>query len=225
MDMTELALAVGRSFLFALVATLPIINPFASAPVFVQLTRGLDSATRTMLAQRIARNTAGLLVGAMLLGSHVLHFFGISLPVVRVAGGLVVVSIAWRMLNAQQMTDEDQAQVAQNVCESDIRMRAFYPLTFPITCGPGSISVAIAVGASLHTRSNLTEAMFNTLGGLVAMLLLGVLVGVVFRYADRLLGMLGEIGTVVFLRLMAFLLLCVGLQIAWDGVRALVQSL
>lgn len=225
MDISLFLPTVGKSFLFALAAILPIINPFATAPIFLQLTRGVDRNTRAMLARRIGFNAAMLLIGATLVGSYVLSFFGISLPVVRLAGGLIVASIAWRMLNAQHGTDDEQAQVTQSVCESNMRVRAFYPLTFPISCGPGTIAAAIAVGASLHTRSSVTETLLNTIGGLMAMVLLGALVGLVLRYADRLLALLGEVGSIVFLRLMAFLLLCVGVQIMWDGVRGLLQSL
>lgn len=224
MDISLFLSAVGKSFLFALAGILPIINPFATAPMFLQLTRGADRNTRALLAWRIGFNAAMLLIGATLVGTHVLSFFGISLPVVRLAGGMIVASIAWRMLNTQHGED-DLDLMAQSVCDSNMRVRAFYPLTFPISCGPGTIAAAIAVGASLHTRSSVTETLFNTIGGLVAMVFLGALVGLVLRYADRLLQLLGEIGTIVFLRLMAFLLLCVGVQIMWDGARGLLQSL
>lgn len=224
MEFTALTLAFGKSLLFALAAVLPIINPLASAPVFIQLTEHVDQPTRALLARRIGQHVIELLVGAMLVGSYVLHFFGISLPIVRVAGGLVVASIAWNMLGAQQVTGDDQAQMAQSVSESNIRIRSFYPLTFPLTCGPGSIAVAITVGASLHS-SRWSESLANFGGGLAAMLLVGVLVAITFRYAARLLRPLGEVGQIVFLRMMAFLLLCVGVQIVWDGASALLQEL
>ncbi len=200
---------------------LPIINPLASAPVFVEFTRGMDERGRTRLARRIGKNAALLLAGAMLIGSYLLNFFGVSLPVVRVAGGMVVASIAWRMLNAQQGASDDTTQMAQSLSEDRARIKAFYPLTFPLTCGPGSIAVAIAIGASLHTKRSMTETMANIAGGLAAALLLGMLVALTFRYANRLLQRLGETGQIVFLRLMAFMLLCVGVEIIWNGVRAL----
>ncbi len=157
----------------------------------------------------------------MLIGSYLLNFFGVSLPVVRVAGGMVVASIAWRMLHAQQGASDDTTQMAQSLNEDRVRIKAFYPLTFPLTCGPGSIAVAIAIGASLHTKRSVTETMTNIAGGLAAALLLGMLVALTFRYASRLLQRLGETGQIVFLRLMAFMLLCVGVEIIWDGARAL----
>lgn len=224
MEITVLALAFGKSLLFALAAVLPVINPLASAPVFIDLTRHLSPDTRTQLSRRIGQHVIELLVGAMLVGSYVLHFFGISLPIVRVAGGLVVASIAWRMLGTQQVTDDDQAQMAQSVSESNVRIRGFYPLTFPLTCGPGSIAVAITVGASLHSN-RLSESLANLAGGVVAMVLIGLLVGLTFRYAARLLRPLGEVGQIVFVRLMAFILLSIGVQIVWEGVSTLLREL
>ena len=209
--------AFGKSLLFALAGVLPIINPLASAPVFVDFTRGLSDDGRARLARRIGKNAALLLAGAMLIGSYLLNFFGVSLPVVRVAGGMVVASIAWRMLHAQQGASDDTTQMAQSLNEDRVRIKAFYPLTFPLTCGPGSIAVAIAIGASLHTKRSVTETMTNIAGAL----LLGMLVALTFRYASRLLQRLGETGQIVFLRLMAFMLLCVGVEIIWDGARAL----
>ena len=224
MEFTALLGAFGKSLLFALATVLPIINPLATAPVYISLTHHLDAPTRAALARRIGQHVALLLVGATLVGSYVLDFFGISLPIVRVAGGLVVASMAWRMLNAQQAADGDTDQMAQSVTENTVRIRAFYPLTFPLTCGPGSIAVAITVGASLKTP-RVTESLVTFSGGVLGMLIVGVLVALTYRYANRLLRPLGEVGQIVFMRLMAFILLSIGVQIMWDGVSALLRGL
>ena len=214
----------GKSLLFAVATVLPIVNPLATAPMFTTLTHGVDEPTRADLSRRIGRHVAMLLIGATLVGSYVLDFFGISLPIVRVAGGLVVASMAWRMLNAQQAAEGDPDQMAQSVTASNVRIRAFYPLTFPLTCGPGSIAVAIAVGASLRTPK-VAESLVTFAGGMLGMVLIGVLVALTYRYATRMLRPLGEMGQIVFMRLMAFILLSIGVQIVWDGVSALIGPL
>ena len=224
MEIPALVLAFGKSLLFALAAVLPILNPPASAPVFVNLTRGLDRGTRAMLARRIGRHVVFLLAGAMLVGSYVLDFFGVSLPIVRVAGGLIVASTGWRMLHTQQAASDDKAQMAQSLTEDNVRIQAFYPMTFPLTCGPGSIAAAITVGASLHSR-RVSESLANFAGGLAATVLIGLSVFLTFRYAGRLLRPLGEVGLVVFLRLSAFILLCLGVQIVWNGAQELLRGL
>ena len=220
----DLLTAFGQSLLFAFIGVLPIINPLATAPLFVDQSCGLSDSARALLAQRIGKNVAILVASTMIAGSYVLRFFGVSLPAVRVAGGLIVASIAWRMLTAQQSTSEDTAQMAQALTEDKARVRAFYPLTFPLTCGPGTIAVTIALGASLHTRTNLPLTMANMAGGLTASLLLGLVVAITFRYSTTLLRHLGDTGQVVFMRLMAFILLCVGVEILWSSIRALLAT-
>ena len=216
--------AVGRSFLFALAAILPIINPAATAPIFLSLTEGASGGTRTLLARRIARNMFLLLAGSMLVGSYVLDFFGISLPIVRIGGGLIVAATAWRMLSVSPSSVDVRAQLPEAFTPEQAARQAFYPLTFPISCGPGSIAAAITVGVSLaDTRVSLTLAHIG--GGLSALLACAVLLYFAFRYAERLLRPLGEAGTIVFLRLAAFILLCLGVQIIWEGVSGLLGPL
>lgn len=220
----ELLLALGKSFLFVFAALLPILNPAATAPIFLGLTEGASAGTRALLARRIARNMFGLMLGSMLVGSYVLSFFGISLPIVRVGGGLILAATAWRLLTATQATVDSRTELAESFTPEMARRQAFYPLTFPISCGPGSIAAAITVGVSLQDdRALLSLARMG--GGVLALLAVGVLLYLAFRYAQRLLRPLGEAGTVIFLRLSAFILLCLGVQIVWDGASELLLSL
>lgn len=216
----ELLAALGKSFLFVFAALLPILNPAATAPIFLGLTEGASAATRAGLARRIARNMFWLLLGAMLVGSYVLDFFGISLPIVRVGGGMIVAATAWRLLTATHATVDSRTELAESFTSDMARRQAFYPLTFPVSCGPGSIAAAITVGVSLaDTRLSISLARMG--GGVLALLAIGLLVYLAFRYAQQLLKPLGEAGTVIFLRLTAFILLCLGVQIVWDGVYEL----
>lgn len=216
----ELLGALGKSFLFVFAALLPILNPAATAPIFLGLTEGASPVTRALLARRIARNMFWLMLGAMLVGVYVLEFFGISLPIVRVGGGMIVAANAWRLLTTNQPTSDSRTELAEAYTPEMARRQAFYPLTFPISCGPGSIAAAITVGVSLaDTRLSLTLARSG--GAVLALAAIGVLMYLAFRYAQRLLKPLGEAGTVIFLRLSAFILLCLGVQIVWDGVYEL----
>lgn len=223
-DLSALLPAFGKSFLFVFAALLPILNPAATAPIFLGLTEGASADTRAGLARRIARNMVLLMVGAMLVGSYVLDIFGISLPIVRVGGGLLLASTAWRLLNTSHSSNDARQALAESFTPEHARKQAFYPLTFPISCGPASIAAAITVGVTLHDeRIPLSLARFG--GGVVALAAIGVLMYLAFRYAVQLLRPLGESGLVVFLRLTAFILLCLGVQVIWDGVRELLLSL
>ena len=223
-DVAGLALAFGKSFGVVFAVLLPILNPAATAPIFLGLTEGASAQTRALLARRIARNMVLLMTGAMLVGSYVLDVFGISLPIVRIGGGLLVATNAWRLLQAEHSSSDSRQALADAFTPEHARRQAFYPLTFPISCGPGSIAAAITVGASLHEqRLALSLARFG--GGVLALAVIAALLFLAFRYAQRLLQPLGETGTIVFLRLSAFILLCLGVQIVWDGVSELLRSL
>jgi multiple antibiotic resistance protein len=220
----ELTLAAAKGFLFVLATMLPILNPAATAPIFLSLTDGASPATRTLLARRIARNMFWLMAGSMLIGSYVLDFFGISLPIVRVGGGLILASVAWGLLGATPATPDSRAALAEGFTSDHAHRQAFYPLTFPISCGPASIAVAITVGVALHDVK-LVISLARMSGALLALAIIGVLLYFAFRYVEHLLRLIGDAGTAVFLRLTAFILLCLGVQILWDGLSELMLEI
>ncbi|MGH7124906.1 MAG: MarC family protein, partial [Stellaceae bacterium] len=133
-----------NSFLLVYAALFSIVNPVSGAPVFLSLTRRFPRRVRQALAGRVALNGFLLLLGSLFVGSHVLEFFGLTLPVVRIAGGLVVTSAGWSLLN--QETDARAVSPAETAAGGE-EPDAFYPLTLPLTVGPGSITVAITLGS------------------------------------------------------------------------------
>src|SRR5262245_37991137 len=211
---------VGNLVFLVFAGLLPIVNPLGSAPIFLALTAGLPTPLRRWLAWRIAVNGFVLLVVSIFIGSHVLHFFGISLPVVQVGGGLVVIATGWRLLN-----ESDDAQPAPAVPAPSVEHfagRAFYPLTLPLTVGPGSISVAIALGANApHAGLSVVPAIAAIV---TAIALIAACIYVCYRFAEDMARFLGETGTAVFLRLSSFIVVCIGVQITWNGVEALLAS-
>ncbi|MDX3905210.1 MAG: MarC family protein [Pigmentiphaga sp.] len=221
----DFGLALGKSFLFSLATLVPILNPTATAPIFLSLTEGASTSMREVLAAKIARNVFLLLCAAMLIGSIVLDFFGISLAIVRVGGGLLVVASAWRLLNSSDGGAERSARMAEGFTAEMANHRAFFPLTFPIACGPGSIAAAITVGASLHDHATLIISATRIVGAVFGLVIVAVSVLLAFRYAQQLLRLLGDTGTAVFLRLSAFILLCLGVQIIWDGASEMILSI
>jgi len=137
---------ITKSILLIVTALFPIVNPIGESPVFLLLTQDYSTESRRLLARRVAMNSFMLLIVSVVVGTHILSFFGISLPVVQVGGGLVVVSTGWAMLTRSNQMD--RGQVHQSVTQQDILRNAFYPLTLPLTVGPGSISIAITLGAN-----------------------------------------------------------------------------
>jgi multiple antibiotic resistance protein len=206
-----------NSFLLVYAALFPIVNPVGSAPIFLGLTRHCTEKERASLAWRVAVNGFFLLLASLLVGSHVLEFFGITLPVLRIAGGLVVTSFGWTMLQAGKDVDS-----TDNMAKQTRPTDAFYPLTMPLTIGPGSISVAIALG-SQRPKGSAHLADLAAIGGAAVAGLFAILATVYFcyRFAERIVAVLGERGSDVMVRLSAFILLCIGIQILWNGISAL----
>lgn len=208
--------------LVTVAALIPITNPPGGAPIFLTLTAGMGTEEREAMAGRVAIYCFALLIFGAFGGSYVLRFFDISLPVVRVAGGLLVAATAWRLLTAEANEATDAPTAAMQKSAAEVAGRAFYPLSFPLTVGPGSISIAITLGASLPPRG--IPELISSAGLVAGIAFTCLAIWIVYRYAARFVRLLGETGTAVFLRLSAFILLCIGVQICWDGASELLGS-
>ena len=212
---------IAKSILLMVSALFPIVNPIGGSPVFLLLTQDYSRESRKLLARRVAINSFILLIVSMVVGTHILSFFGISLPVVQVGGGLIVVSTGWAMLTRSDQVD--RGQVHQTVTTQDVLKNAFYPLTLPLTVGPGSISIAITLGANepRHLGANVLALISAAIGAA----LIALTIYLCYGYADRLAAAIGQSGMNVVLRLSSFLLVCIGVQIFWNGLSALVKTL
>jgi len=214
-------LHLGHATFLALAALLPIVNPIGSAALFLALTEGQPASMRQTLARKIAVNSFVLLAGSVLIGTYVLRFFGISIPVVQIGGGLVVLATGWSMLNQKEgEMKSDVRPVDCPTCPDIISEQAFYPLTLPVTVGPGSISVAITLGANLH-GGGFNRALL-IVDALLASAIVAWLVFLCDRYAAPLSRKMGQTGMNITVRLCSFLLLCIGVQIVWNGVSSLI---
>ena len=212
----------AATILLAIGALLPIVDPLGGAPIYLALTSGLTSDQRSRVAKAVAMNSFLLLIASTLIGAYVLDFFGVSIPAVQVAGGFVVCTIAWKLLNSPMSSTTPDRSGATGVRPDDLGERAFYPLTMPLTVGPGSISVALTLGANptRGVRPLVVTAIAHTVG----ILIVAVSVYLCYRYAGRIVKKLGPTGTSVAVRLSAFILLCIGVQICWNGAHALIAG-
>lgn len=212
----EFALPALNALIALPVTLLPIINPLSTAPVFVS-TAGRSQEVVDRLARQVAINSWVVIVASMVLGTQVLALFGLSLPVVRIGGGLLVAATGWHMLhhNDQDEVREAAAQKAQVLTETEIVRRSFFPITFPLTTGPGTIAAAIALGTQFPRSPMLFVAA--TAVAMVGAALTAFVLYLTFKHAGTVLDRLGEIGTLVVMRMIAFLLLCIGIQFIFTG--------
>lgn len=209
-----------KVFLITLSALFPIVDPLAGSPIFLAMTPDYSSGTRRLLAWRVALNSLVLMVASYFIGAHVLNFFGVSLPTVQVGGGLIVASMGWNMLLEKEDTHDTTRETVQ--CSDPLRS-AFYPLTLPLTVGPGTISVAITLGANATRRYGFHLGII--LSALIAMVVVAVSILLCYGLAAQIARVVGKTGMVVIERLSSFLLVCIGIQIMWNGISTLVSSL
>jgi multiple antibiotic resistance protein len=212
-----------QTILLLVTGLFPIINPPASALIVLSLMPGATPADFADLARRITINSFAILLGSLLIGAYVLSFFGISIPVLRVAGGLVIGMAGWNLLqkpDGDDSGDETQALKARK-SDASLASRAFYPLTLPLTVGPGSIAVAIALGTSTPREG---PAAGHFMGVGAALIILCASIYICVRFAGNLERLLGTVGTQVAMRLFAFVIFCIGVQLFWLGLSDLLAS-
>ena len=210
---------LAAAFLLTFAAPFPIVNPLEGAPLFYVLTRELPQERQHVLARQVAFNGLALLLGSMVLGPWLLVFFGIELPVVRIAGGLVVTSLGWKLLSQEQWSDHPSHQVPQDAMA---RAGAFYPLTMPLTVGPGSMSVAVSIGSRKPVSGfSLTDFALYGVGAACGLVAVAISIYVAYRFAGNLSRFLGASGIEVLVRLSAFILMCIGIEFLWSGYLAL----
>jgi multiple antibiotic resistance protein len=200
-------------------ALLPIVDPLGGAPIYLAATAGLTPEEQRTMAKAVAVNSFLLLAASVLIGAYVLDFFGLSIPAVQIGGGLVVCAIAWSLLNSPSSA---AGLAGKPAAAAELGQRAFYPLTMPLTVGPGSISVALTLGAIQEHGAR--ALIVPAVGHLLGVVIVAIAVYLCYRFADRILRRLGPIGTNVVIRLTAFILLCIGVQICWNGVHALLAT-
>ena len=207
----------GTVLVLTFTTLFPVLNPIGCAPIFLSLTQQYPQSVRRVLAQKIAAYSFALLAVSLLFGTAILGFFGISLAVIQIAGGLLVAATGWKLLNQENAEPTGQEH---RVALGDALARAFFPLTLPITVGPGCIGIAITIGANLRREAG--DGLMNGIprrfvAALLGMFLLCVLVMVCYARAERMARRLGSSGTIVLVRLSAFILFAVGVQIVWNG--------
>lgn len=216
-----------KYFAFGFSALLPVVNPLGSALVFLGLVGVVPPEVYRSLARRIAINTILFFAVIELLGSALLSFFGISLPIMQVAGGFVLAAMGWSLLNekdAQTTVKNAKQEVKSDEdTRSSIEQGAFYPLTFPVTAGPGCIVVMLTLSAHA-SKKLISDNVLAHVGLLIAVIVLSALVYVCYAYAPQITRKISPSTAHGILRVVAFILLCIGVQIAWNGAASLLAS-
>ncbi len=217
------------SLLIAFSTLLPLINPLGSALVFVGLVGDAAPEVYRSLARKIAINNVIFLAITELLGSAILKFFGISLPIIQVSGGIVIAALGWGMLNqkdaqATAQSKQDEADACLDRPSGTLEQKTFYPFTFPVTSGPGTLVVVLTLSAHA-SRPELLDNILSHVGMYLAIVALSIAVYFCYAYAPRITRAISPSTVHGILRVMAFIVLSIGVQIAWNGFSMLYTQL
>ena len=216
-----------NAFLIAFTALLPLVNPLGSALVLLGLIGEAPHPVYRTLARKVALNNIAFLAVIELLGSAILNFFGLSLPIMQVSGGIVIASIGWSMLNDKDSdTTRDKREAATLNPEQtlrSLRQKAFYPFTFPITSGPGTLVVMLTLSARF-SGGRVGANVLGHLGLVLAVVVLSALVYLCYASAPRIRAAIAPTTVNGVVRIIAFILICIGVQIAWNGLTVLLGT-
>jgi len=224
-----MTLLLWTSFLIAFSVLLPLINPLGSALVFLGLTGEAPASVYRSLARRIAINNVIFLVIIELLGATILRFFGISLPIVQFSGGIVIAAMGWSVLNerdarANSRNKQEETEVRDETKLEDLEHKVFYPFTFPITSGPGTLVAVLTLTAHISNK-DISKDIQAHVGVFLAVVVLSLLVYFCYAYAPKITKVIPPSTAHGILRVIAFIMLCIGVQIAWNGLSVLIGNL
>ena len=218
-------MTLWNSFLIAFSVLFPLINPLGSALVFLPLVGDASPEVFHSLARRIAINNIIFLAVIELLGAAILNFFGISLPIVQLSGGIVIAAMGWSVLNernagAQSRNKQEETDARDDTRAVYLEQQTFYPFTFPITSGPGTLVALLTLTARTSSKV-ISKDVLAHLGIFLAVVVLSVLVYFCYAYAPKITKAIPPSTAHGILRVVAFILLCIGVQIAWNGLAVL----
>ena len=218
-----------NSFLIAFTVLLPLINPLGSALVFLGLAGDVPPSVIRSLALRIAMSNIIFLAIIELLGAAILNFFGISLPIVQLSGGIVIAAMGWGVLNeksagANSRKKDEECGSGDEADARHLEEGIFYPFTFPITSGPGTLVGLLTLTAHISNRA-LTQNILAHVGVFIAIVSISVLCYFCYAYAAKITKAIAPTTAHGILRVIAFILLCIGIQIAWNGLSALLATI
>ena len=205
---------------FGVVALFPVVNPVGTAFVVMPYLAHLDRDGERRAVRKITLYAFCVCAVALVAGQWILKLFGLSIPVVQLAGGIMICKMGWESLTADRGTDDADGGEVARARPRDIDDQLFYPLTFPLTAGAGTISVLLTLGAH-GANADVRQMLLNMVAILLAVVAMCALVYLFYLNTRRLERYLGSHGERIFNRLIAFFIFCVGLQIAVTGAKAL----
>ncbi|WP_208644909.1 MarC family protein [Mucilaginibacter kameinonensis] len=206
-----------------IIALFPVVNPIGSALIILPYFAHLDTAEKRKAVNKITVYAFSICTVSLFAGHWILELFGISIPVIQLAGGIMICKMGWEFLSSDKQDSDPQESPVDGAKPSgyhNIEDKLFYPITFPITTGAGTISVLFTLSA--HSASpDMKDYFINTGAIMLSIIFMCVLIYIFYLNTKTLVAFLGSNGEKIFNRITSFLIFCVGLQIAFTGIKSL----
>jgi len=207
------------SFLAALAALFPVINPIGSGFIINGFLKDLDAEEQKMALKKVIINCLMISLGSLAAGHFIILLFGISIPVIQIGGGIIICKTAWDWLSDSKSPDDSgESNKGIKISIKNIEGKLFYPIAFPITVGAGTISVIFTLMATASVKDNIVQSIFNYAGISLAITILLILLFLFVSQGGRLIKRLGTSGNMIINKLVAFITFCVGIQIVLRGI-------
>jgi multiple antibiotic resistance protein len=203
-----------------------VVNPIGSGVLFLNLTHEANNVIRRRLARKVAINSLIILCVTLLIGVYILKLFGITIPIVQICGGAMILNMGWRSVNYDDSVNESDKKksLASGMEEHSYDSQTFYPYTFPFTIGPGSIAVTLTISAEYITNSPGND-LLQYVACLISVILICITIFICYSSADYLMGKISEQVRRVIMKILSFVLLCIGGQIITNGVIEFLKQL
>lgn len=219
-EVTLSASLLASWYVTGVVTLIPMVNPFSTIPLLLSLTWGMSDKERKRQATRAAIFSAIMMEATLLVGSGILAFFNISVPALRIAGGLVVAFLGFRMLFPDHAPEPSLAHSDNPKSRRDFSL---IPLAFPSLCGAGTMALLISYSSTIGTGEVPLYVKLAAHGvGLLAIVTVALLAAWLLRSSTTVAKRLGETGMEAITRIMGLLMVCIGVQFIANGVREFV---
>lgn len=206
-----------NTFFVLLGALFSVLNPFGAIPIFVGLTQGYEKAERSRVSLMTAINVFIILVISFFVGEYVLRFFGITIAALRIAGGILIASSGFGLLNANPKKRKGISKKVEEDSHSRTSI-ALTPLAMPMLAGPGSISLLIAFNQDHNSTNEILASTFS-------ILIVSLIIFLILRSANYLAKYLGAAGIVAISRIVGFLTVAIGIQYIISSVLSIIRGI
>jgi len=196
-------------YLGTLIGLLPIINPLSAGPTFLAITEGDSEERRRDQALKGSLYMVAILVSFLIGGTFIMQFFGISIPGLRIAGGILLTGIGMNMLAARKASEDTDAE-AQEAARRKVDI-SFSPLAMPMLSGPGSIAVTLGF-------TSLATGWLDYVAIIAGIVTVALITYIVLRVSGRLVQFIGPVGVNAMTKIMGFLLMSMGVQFVVNGI-------